>query len=161
MKAISLSLLRLIVAVVCFLAAFAMPVFAQTSEGDALSAKVDEIVRDQIREQKLPGVALAVVRDGKIVKAAGYGLANVELNVPVTPRSLFHTESIAKTFTATAVMMLVEEGKVGLDDRISKYLPQAPAARRHHPPSAFTHFRHSRLLWRRWRHETRFSSGFH
>lgn len=128
MKAISLSLLRLIVAVVCFLAAFAMPVFAQTSEGDALSAKVDEIVRDQIREQKLPGVALAVVRDGKIVKAAGYGLANVELNVPVTPRSLFHTESIAKTFTATAVMMLVEEGKVGLDDRISKYLPQAPAA---------------------------------
>jgi CubicO group peptidase (beta-lactamase class C family) len=98
------------------------------SESDAQSAKVDEVVRAQMREQKIPGVALAIMRDGKIIKATGYGLASVELNVPLKPEMVFHTGSIAKAFTATAVMMLVEEGKVGLDDKIGKYLAEAPAA---------------------------------
>jgi CubicO group peptidase (beta-lactamase class C family) len=98
------------------------------SESDGLSVKVDEVVRAQMREQKIPGVALAVMRDGKIIKATGYGLASVELNVQVKPEMVFHTGSIAKAFTATAVMMLVEEGKVGLDDKIGKYLVEAPAA---------------------------------
>ena len=96
------------------------------SESDAQSAKVDEVVRAQMREQKIPGVSLAVIRDGKIIKATGYGLANVELNVPMAPQMVFHSGSLAKAFTATAVMMLVEEGKIGLDDKISKYLPDAP-----------------------------------
>jgi CubicO group peptidase (beta-lactamase class C family) len=102
-------------------------VYAQSND-DVLSARVDDAVRAQMREQNIPGVSLAVVRDGKIIKATGYGFANVELNVPVTPQMLFHPESIAKGFTATAVMMLVEEGKIGLDDRVSKYLPEAPPA---------------------------------
>jgi CubicO group peptidase (beta-lactamase class C family) len=93
-----------------------------------MSAQVDEVVRAQMREQSIPGVSLAVVRNGKIIKATGYGLANVELDVPVTPKMVFNPGSLAKAFTATAVMMLVEEGKVGLDDKISKYLPEAPAA---------------------------------
>ena len=88
--------------------------------------QVDEVVRAQMREQNIPGVSLAVMRDGKIIKAAGYGLANVELHVPMAPQMLLHTESLAKAFTATAVMMLVEEGKIGLDDKIAKYLPEAP-----------------------------------
>ena len=78
-----------------------------------------------MREQKIPGVSLGVLRDGKIIKATGYGFANVELNVPVTPQSIFQTGSVGKQFTATAVMMLVEEGKVGLDDKITKYFPEA------------------------------------
>ncbi len=102
-------------------------VYAQSNE-DVLSARVDDAVRAQMQEQNIPGVSLAVIRDGKIIKATGYGLANVELNVPVTPQMLFHPESIAKGFTATAVMMLVEEGKAGLDDKISKYLPESPPA---------------------------------
>jgi len=73
-----------------------------------------------------PGLALGVYLDGKIIKAAGYGFANLELKVPVTPESVFHTESVAKIFTAISVMMLVEEGKVSLDDSITKYFPEAP-----------------------------------
>jgi len=101
---------------------------AQVASNDALSAKVDEAVLAQMREQKIPGVSLAIMRDGKIIKAKGYGLASVELTVPVAPQMVFHTGSLAKAFTATAVMMLVGEGKLGLDDKVSKYLSEAPAA---------------------------------
>ena len=113
--------------IACILAGLAGSAFAQSAADDALSAQVDEVVRAQMREQNIPGVSLAVMRDGKIIKAAGYGLANVELNVPMAPQMLLHTESLAKAFTATAVMMLVEEGKIGLDDKIAKYLPEAPS----------------------------------
>src|SRR5450432_2517280 len=100
-------------------------VYAQSND-DVLSARVDDAVRAQMQEQNIPGVSLAVMRDGKIIKTTGYGLANVELNVPMAPQMVFHSGSLAKAFTATAVMMLVEEGKIGLDDKISKYLPDAP-----------------------------------
>ncbi|MGB8654632.1 MAG: serine hydrolase domain-containing protein [Candidatus Acidiferrales bacterium] len=93
-----------------------------------LSPQVDLYVDTEIKAQKIPGLALAIVRDGKIVKAKGYGLANVELDVPVKPETLFQTGSVGKQFTATAVMMLVEEGKVGLDDKITKYFPDVPVA---------------------------------
>ncbi len=102
-------------------------VFAQPGADDTLSAQVDEVVRAQMREQNIPGVSLAVMRGGKIIKASGYGLANIELNVPMEPHMVFHSGSLAKAFTATAVMMLVEEGKIGLDDKISRYLPESPA----------------------------------
>ena len=95
---------------------------------DAQSAKVDAAVEAQRKAQKIPGVSLAVCRDGKIVKASGYGLANVELDVPVTPETIFQTGSVGKQFTSMAVIMLVEEGKIGLDDRLTKYIPESPAA---------------------------------
>ncbi len=101
---------------------------AQSGSEDLLSARVDEAVHAQMRKQKLPGVSLGVMRNGKIIKTAGYGLANVELNVKVTPRSIFQTGSVGKQFTATAVMMLVEDGKIGLDDKITSYFPEAPPA---------------------------------
>jgi CubicO group peptidase (beta-lactamase class C family) len=113
--------------IACILAGLACLAFAQAATDDALSSQADEVVRAQMREQKIPGVSLAVMRDGKIVKATGYGLANVELNVPVKPGSVFHSESVGKTFTAVGVLILVEEGKVGLDDKITKYFPGAPA----------------------------------
>lgn len=67
------------------------------------------------------------MRNGKIIKAEGYGLANIELDVPVMPKTIFQSGSMGKQFTATAVMMLVEEGKISLDDKIKKYFPGAPA----------------------------------
>ena len=79
-----------------------------------------------MEKQHVPGLAVAVVRDGEIVLAKGYGLANVELQVPVTTNTVFQGGSIGKQFTATAVMMLVEEGKVALDDKASKYLGAVP-----------------------------------
>jgi CubicO group peptidase (beta-lactamase class C family) len=63
----------------CVLLGLAVTTLAQTQRDGALSANVDGVVRAQMREQKIPGVSLAVVRDGKIIKATGYGLANVEL----------------------------------------------------------------------------------
>src|ERR1700759_357806 len=98
------------------------------AERDAsVSPQVDQYVSGEMHREKIPGLALAVLREGKIVKVQGYGLSNVELDVPVTPKSIFQTGSVGKQFTATAVMMLVEEGKVGLDDKITKYFPEAPA----------------------------------
>ena len=65
-------------------------------------------------------------RSGQILLAKGYGFANVELNVPVKPETIFQSGSVGKQFVSSAVMMLVEEGKVGLDDSIVKYFRNAP-----------------------------------
>jgi len=100
----------------------------QAVSDEQTSASVDEFVTAELHAQHIPGVALAVVREGKIIKAAGYGLSNVELGVATKPESILQTGSVGKQFTATAVMMLVEDGKVGLDDKITKYFPNAPAA---------------------------------
>ena len=89
---------------------------------------VDDYVRSQLASRHLPGVALAVIKDGRIVKAAGYGVASLELNVSVTPETVFEIGSISKQFTADAILLLVEDGKVALDDPISKYLAHPPAA---------------------------------
>jgi CubicO group peptidase (beta-lactamase class C family) len=88
--------------------------------------KVDQYVRSEMNARRIPGLALLVARDGKIVKARGYGFANLEHKVPVKPETVFQSGSMGKQFTATAVMMLVDEGKVGLDDKISKYFKETP-----------------------------------
>ena len=97
-----------------------------SGDGEA-SKKVDEFIASEMREQHIPGAALSVVRDGKIIKTRGYGLANVELDVAVKPESIFQTGSVGKQFTATAVMMLVEEGKIAVSDKISKFIADSPA----------------------------------
>jgi len=89
---------------------------------------VDDFVRAEMQRQKVPGVAVAVVRGGEVIAAQGYGLANVEHQVAVTPETIFQSGSVGKQFTATAVMLLVEEGKLALSDPITKFLPKAPAA---------------------------------
>jgi CubicO group peptidase (beta-lactamase class C family) len=73
---------------------FCQTAIAQSQSNDALSAKVDELVRAHMSAERIPGVSLAVMRDGKIIKAAGYGLANVELKSPVTPQSAFRSRSM-------------------------------------------------------------------
>jgi D-alanyl-D-alanine carboxypeptidase len=94
----------------------------------AKADRTDEYVRAQMRERHVPGAAIAVVKNGKIVKAEGYGLANVELNVPATKETVFEIGSVSKQITAAAIMLLVEEGKINTDEKISKYLPTAPEA---------------------------------
>jgi CubicO group peptidase (beta-lactamase class C family) len=100
--------------------------WAQASS--AVSADVSKYVRGEMEQQHIPGVALLVSRDGKTVQAEGFGLANVELEVPVKPETIFQSGSVGKQFTATAVMMLVEEGRLGLNDPLTKYFPDAPAS---------------------------------
>jgi CubicO group peptidase (beta-lactamase class C family) len=87
---------------------------------------VSRAVRAEMERQHIPGLALLVSRNGKPVRSEGYGLASVELNVPVTPQTIFQSGSVGKQFTATAVMMLVEAGKIGLDDPLTHYFPQGP-----------------------------------
>jgi beta-N-acetylhexosaminidase len=87
---------------------------------------VGAYVRAQMAEQKIPGLALAVVRDGRIEIAAGFGLANVEHQVPVKPETVFQSGSTGKQPAAAAALLLADEGRLALDDPVSKYVP-APA----------------------------------
>lgn len=87
---------------------------------------IDRYVAAEMKRQRIPGLALGIYRNGSIVLAKGYGLANVELNVPMTADSVLQSGSVGKSFTATAIMMLVEQGKIGLDDSIAQYFPEAP-----------------------------------
>jgi CubicO group peptidase (beta-lactamase class C family) len=113
------------------LIAIILPVFSvlrMSAQSGATQDAAGSYVRSEMQRQHIPGLALLVSRNGKIVRAEGFGLANVELQVPVKPETVFQSGSVGKQFTATAVMMLVEEGKVGLDDPLTKYFPDAPAA---------------------------------
>ena len=89
---------------------------------------IDDYVKSEMARQRIPGLALLVSSEGKILKAQGYGLANIELQVAVKPKTVFQSGSVGKQFTATAVMMLVEDGKLRLDDPITAYLQDAPPA---------------------------------
>jgi CubicO group peptidase (beta-lactamase class C family) len=92
------------------------------------SASVTDYVNAEMQRQHIPGLSLLVVKDENIVLAQGFGLANVELQVRVKPETVFQSGSVGKQFTATAVMMLVEDGKIALDDSLTKYFPDAPAS---------------------------------
>lgn len=110
------------------IAIFTSALTESASNPDKSSAEVDAAIRLQMQEQQLPGVSLAVVRNGRIIKAKGYGLANIEVGTPVLPETIFEAGSITKQFTATAIMLLAEVGEISLDDSIAKYFPEAPPA---------------------------------
>jgi CubicO group peptidase (beta-lactamase class C family) len=107
------------------LALLGLAVFVASSVS-AQSDKVDEYVKSEMQKRNIPGLSLAVVRGGEILHAKGYGLSNVELSVAASPETIYQSGSVGKQFTATLVMMLVEEGKLSLDDRIGKHIAGAP-----------------------------------
>jgi CubicO group peptidase (beta-lactamase class C family) len=92
----------------------------------ALADAVDDLVLDQMNRHRIPGLALEIIRNGNAAKIAGYGLANLEWSVPATPETVFEIGSITKQFTATAILLLAQEGKLSVDDRISRYLKDVP-----------------------------------
>ncbi len=96
------------------------------AESESVGDRIDHYVRAEMERQKIPGVAVSVVSNGVVIKAAGYGLANVEHGVPVKPETIFQSGSLGKQFTAAAVMLLVEDGTMALSDSITKFLPNAP-----------------------------------
>ena len=85
-----------------------------------------DFAQAELARQKIPGIALGIYRNGEIVKQQGYGLANVEHQIPVSADTVFQTASIGKMFAAAAVMLLVEDGKISLDQSVRAYLPEAP-----------------------------------
>jgi D-alanyl-D-alanine carboxypeptidase len=96
------------------------PIPAQTAD------KVDDYVQGEMQEQHIPGVALAVIKDGKVIKRKGYGLSNIETGLPVTSETVFKIGSISKPIIAMGIMLLVETGELSLEDKVSKFLHQTP-----------------------------------
>jgi CubicO group peptidase (beta-lactamase class C family) len=93
-----------------------------------LRERIDSFMRAELARQKVPGVAIGIVKNGKVVLAKGYGFANLEHQVPVGPETLFQSGSLGKQFTAMAVMLQVEAGKLTLADPLTKFFPEAPAS---------------------------------
>jgi CubicO group peptidase (beta-lactamase class C family) len=91
--------------------------------------RVDALVRAELTRQHVAGIAVAISYDGKVVLDRGYGVRDRERDRPVDAQTRFALGSITKTFTATLVMQLVAQHRIGLDDRLDRYLPQAPHAR--------------------------------
>jgi CubicO group peptidase (beta-lactamase class C family) len=94
----------------------------RTAYADTAADRVSDFVNGYLKKNAIPGCAVMVRRHGKVVLCQGYGVANIEHGVRVTPRTVFQSGSIGKQFTAMAIMMLIEEKKVALEDPISKYL---------------------------------------
>ena len=90
------------------------------------SDQIDKYIEEQMHNLQISGLSLAVVKDGESIKTRGYGFANIELQVPASEASIYQIASVTKQFTATAVMILVEEHKIGLDDKITQYLSNLP-----------------------------------
>ncbi|OLE10182.1 MAG: hypothetical protein AUI36_41095, partial [Cyanobacteria bacterium 13_1_40CM_2_61_4] len=89
---------------------------------------VDKYVKTEMQRKHIPGLTLALIKDGKVIKQRAYGLANIELNVPASVGDVYQIASTTKTFTGAAIMTLVEEGKLSLDDKVTKLLPELRAA---------------------------------
>ncbi len=90
--------------------------------------EVDDYIKPQMEAHRIPGIALRIVQDGKVTKTGTYGLANLELNVPVRPETVFEIGSITKQFTAAGILLLAQDGKLSVEDRISKHLKNTPGA---------------------------------
>jgi CubicO group peptidase (beta-lactamase class C family) len=95
------------------------------SAGAALSARVDQLLETWDHPGS-PGAVVAVVRDGEVVHARGYGAANLEYGIPITPTSVFHIASVSKHFTTFAIALLAREGRLSLDDDVRSHLPEVP-----------------------------------
>lgn len=87
---------------------------------------VDDFVRKQLAASRVPGLSLAIVKDGKLVKVAGYGFADLENRSPAQPDTVYKIGSVSKQFIATGIMLLVQDGRLTLDDPIARYLKDTP-----------------------------------
>lgn len=88
-----------------------------------LAPKVDKVFA-QVDTPTSPGCALAVIKDGQIVYKRGYGLADLDHDLPIRPDTAFHSASLSKQFTAFAILLLAHQGKLSLDDKVQKYIPE-------------------------------------
>ena len=109
---------------ICFLLSSVVAGHAATSD-EKSAAAVDEVFSD-LTKPGSPGCALAVYRDGTIIYAKGYGLANIEENVAITPQSVFDIGSTSKQFTAATILLLAKQGKLSINDDIRKFVPELP-----------------------------------
>lgn len=93
----------------------------------AQADQTDDFIRAEMRRQNIPGLSVVVLKHGGVIKAEGYGLANIKLRIPATPETVYKIASVSKQFVAAGIMRLVQDGQLGLGDPISKYLEGTPA----------------------------------
>ncbi len=98
-------------------------VTAQNDHITLLKTKFESLVEKSMKEKSIPGFAVGVIEKGKLIYAKGFGVLKFGGDKPVTTKSLFHLASVTKTFTATAIMQLVEKKKINLDAKVTEYLP--------------------------------------
>src|SRR5438874_3497063 len=92
----------------------------------ASADRVDDYIKAEMEQRRIPGAALMIIQDGNSIKTAAYGLANIELNVTVKPETVFEIGSITKQFTAAGILLLAQDGKLSVDDKISSHLKNVP-----------------------------------
>ena len=100
--------------------------FVFNSELYAQADSIDVFVKNEMQKRKIPGLQLAIIRDGKVIKLGNYGFANIQDSIPVTNNTVFNLNSITKAFTGIAILQLVESGKLDLTTSISTYLDNLP-----------------------------------
>jgi len=105
-----------------------MVLLAWVLTASAYADRIDDLAEKHLKRNNAPGLSLAVLKEGAVIKAKGYGVANLELKVPATAETVYQLASVTKQFTATGVMLLVEEGKVRLTDPIGKHVKGLPDA---------------------------------
>jgi len=118
----SLRLLRILI-----LIAAALPLAASASAQPRadLSARVDSLFAEWDRPGS-PGCALGIVQDGRLAYARGYGYANLDHDIPISPKTVFYIASVSKQFTAASIALLAQQGKLSLDDDVRAYIPELP-----------------------------------
>src|SRR5579872_3717275 len=106
----------------CFLAVGVLPALVNAARADI----VDDYLKEQMQQHRIPGAALIVIQTNQTVKRVGYGFANLEWKVAATPETVFEIGSITKQFTAACILLLAQDGKLSVEDKISSHLPHAP-----------------------------------
>ena len=117
-KLISTSLITYVVVVLPFISTANEPM-------EELTPKVDALF-EELNTKDSPGAAIAIVQDGQIIYQAGYGNANLEYNIPITPKTIFQVASVSKQFTAYAITLLNDQKLLTLDDDVRKHIPELP-----------------------------------
>ena len=110
---------RRVLVALALIAAVAIPIRADD---------VDDWVRAQIKERHVPAASIAVIKNGALIKSGGYGIANLEHNIPAAPDTVYKIGSVSKQFIAAGVMLLVQDGKIAVDQPLSRYMAGTPDA---------------------------------
>ncbi len=114
--------------VIMLLAGATWPAIAQTQLSPELQAKIDQLAADTLAKSGVPSASVVVVKNGQIAYVKAYGLARLEPRTPATPEMRYSIGSISKQFTAAALLLLQEQGKLSLDDKVAKYIPDLTRA---------------------------------
>src|ERR1044071_8568320 len=118
-----LSRFVLIIAVVLLSLSLGADINAQADLSPELRSKIDKLATDALAQSGVPSASIAVVRDGKIIYLNAYGSARLEPKTPATSAMRYSIGSVSKQFTAAAILLLQEQGKLSLDDKVAKFIP--------------------------------------